>query len=295
VIVDGREILRRWDNTIRRRDNTIHLGGHTLRSASPSKSALAIVRQDAEIQAIRDHLSRILFGEEAADTFAGLGKRLQDLCEEFPTLSAVRGSRLPTYHKLAIVHEIAPAYFAMIVQSVRERFPQIADVDFDRLTRGRFTDVPALRVLEHGTDQWQSELGGTSGLTISSERLQAVLNLASVALWPDNAVILIDDFETSLGTYCLEPVMAAAADQDRNLQVILTSADPDVLQRIGRDRRKVVVWQGSIVTIDDNPEHSAEQARGTDIAVAPGIVERWQQAHNKTAITAGRAAESRAT
>jgi hypothetical protein len=75
----------------------------------------------------------------------------------------------------------------------------------------------------------------------------------------------------------------------------VTSADPDVLQRIGRDRRKVVVWQGSIVTIDDNPEHSAEQARGTNIAMAPGIVERWQQARNKTAITTGHPTESRDT
>jgi hypothetical protein len=288
LIVDGREVFGL-------RDNTFRLRGQTLRGVSPSRSALNITRQDAEVPAIRDHFSRILFGEEAADTFAALGKRLQDLCKDYPTISAVRNSRLPTYHKLATVHEIAPAFFAKIVQSVRERFPQIADIGFDRLTRGRFTDVPALRVLEHGTDQWQSELGGTSGLTISSERLQAVLNLASVALWPDHAVILIDDFETNLGTYCLEPVMAAAADRDRNLQVILTSADPDVMQRIGRDRRKVVLWQGSIITTDDDPEHSAQQARGTGISLAPGIVERWQQAHSRTAITTGRATESRAT
>jgi hypothetical protein len=157
----------------------------------------------------------------------------------------------------------------------------VDDIGFDRVDRSRFTDVPALRVLEKGTDQWLPES------KLPTDLLRALLSLAAVALWPDGGVILIDDFENTLGVHCLEPVLEAARDRARNLQIILTSNDPAVIQRIGRDRRKVVFWQGAVVTIDDAPEFDPGQEHPTGFSAAPGVTERWQRVREKTGITKG--------
>jgi hypothetical protein len=269
---------------IERRGRAVRLDGRAVTACSPSTSVMSLLRGEDALQPASDSFARVVFGEESGDTLANLARPLQELCSEYPSLQAVRMSNLPTYYKLAVVHENAPDFFRAIVRSVRERLPRVDDVGFDRVDRSRFTDVPALRVMEKGTDHWLPES------KLPTDLLRAVLNLAAVALWPDDAVVLIDEFETTLGVHCLEPVMEAARDPARNLQVILTSNDAAVIQRIGRDRRKVVIWQGAVVTIDDAPEFGASEPTPTAVATAPGVTERWQRVREKTAISRGRGA-----
>jgi hypothetical protein len=231
------------------------------------------------VQPASDSFAGVVFGEETGTTLELLAKPLAELCADYPSLAAVRLSNLPTYYKLAVVHETAPDAFQAIVRTIRERLPRVEDVGFDRVDRSRFTDVPALRYREKGTDQWLPES------KMPTDLLRSLLHLAAVALWPDHGVILIDDFENTFGLPCIEPVLAAARDPARNLQLILTSNDAEVMQRVGRERRKVVYWQGAVCTTDDTPEREDESEQPTSISMAPGVTERWRRVRDKTAIT----------
>jgi hypothetical protein len=266
---------------IDRRGESIQINGrHTDRHA-PSHSAVCLLGRELDVQPALDGLGRVRLSESAGDTFASLGKPMRELCREFPTLNAVRESNLPIYAKLAVVHENLPEVFRAIASRVRERFPQVEDIGFDRVDRSsRFTDLPALRLLEKGTSQWLPES------KITTDMLRNVLNLAAVALWPDDAVILIDDFETTLGAYCLDDVLAAARDESRRLQVVLTSDDPAVCNRIGRERRKVVGWQGDRVTADESLDFAFEPPPST--AVTAPTAGKGQRGRKKTDITTDR-------
>jgi hypothetical protein len=267
---------------IERRGRALRLDGRPVAACSPSTSAMSLLRGEEAVQPAADGFVGVVFGEDSGDTLGTLAKPLQELCAGYPSLHAVRQSDLPTYYKLAVVHENAPDAFQAIVRSIRERLPRVEDVGFDRVDRSRYTDVPALRVLEKGTDHW------LPASKLSTDLLRAVLNLAAVALWPDGAVILIDEFETTLGVHCLEPVLAAAADAGRNLQFILTSNDSEVIRRVSRDRRKIIIWQGAVVSIDDAPEFESAQAHTTGVTTAPGVTERWRRVREKTGITRSR-------
>jgi hypothetical protein len=276
------ETLRLNDRiVVERRGESIRVNGRYTDRHSPSHSALCLLGREADIQPAFDGLGRVVFSENTGDTLASLAKPLRALCNDFPTLTAIRDSNLPTYAKLAVVHENLPEVFSAIVRRVRERFPQVEDVGFDRVDRSsRFTDLPALRLLEKGTSQWLPES------KITTDMLRSVLNLAAVALWPEDAVILIDDFEASMGVCCLDDMLEAARDQGRNVQVVLTSDDPAVCSRIGRERRKVVSWQGDRVSADDPLEFDLETTPST--AVAAPVPGQGRRGRKKTDITADR-------
>jgi hypothetical protein len=278
--LDGRGVVQR-------RGESVQLNGRPTDRHSPSYSAISLLGREANVQPAFDGFGRIVFVEDPGDTLATLAKPLQKLCIDFPTLDAIRDSKLPTYAKLAVVQENLPEVFRAIVGRVRERLPQVEDLGFDRVDRSsRFTDLPALRLLERGTAQWLQES------KISTDLLHSVLNLAAVALWPDHAVILIDDFESSLGVYCLDHVLETARDTSRNLQVILTSDDPVVCNRIGRERRKIVGWQGTYVSVDDAVDYEFEPLAST--AVTAPVAGKGRRGRKKTDITTDRGNPKRA-
>jgi hypothetical protein len=264
---------------VERRGESVQLNGWPTDRHAPSYSALSLLGSEANVQPAYDGFGRIVFVEDPADTLASLAKPMRQMCIDFPTLNAIRDSSLPTYAKLAVVHENLPEVFRAIVGRVRERLPQVEDIGFDRVDRSsRFTDLPALRLLEKGTAQWLTES------KISTDLLHSVLNLAAVALWPDNAVILIDDFESGLGVYCIEHVLEAARDTSRNLQVILTSDDPVVCNAIGPERRKVVAWQGTYVSVDDALDFEFQSQAST--AMTSPMAGGGRRGRKKTDITA---------
>jgi hypothetical protein len=274
LTLNGRPLIERQGDSIR-------CNGRTLDDLkSSSQSVIALLQKVAEVRPAFEGLAAVVFCDDPADTLATLGKPLRELCNEFPTLPTIRASNLPTYAKFALVHENVPDVFRAIVRRVREHFPQIEDVGFDRVNRSRFTDVPALRLLEKGNDQWLGES------KVTSKMLRDLLNLAAVELWPDDAVILIDDFENNLGVHCLEPVLEAARDDGRSLQFILTSDDMPLINRIGRERRKVVGYQGPTVFADDAAEFDFTRPRSAAIATAPGVRGQARRGPKATDITA---------
>ena len=248
---------------VERKGDTLRCNGTTTFDHSPIRSLLQLLRHDAVVEPASDGFARVVRHDAPGDSLRTMGKPLGDLCATFPTLAAIRASNLPIYAKLALVHENAPGVFRDIVAHICKALPSVEDVGFDRVDRSRFTDVPSMRVLERGTERWLPES------KISTEMLRALLHVSSPTLWPDDGVVLIDDFETSLGISCLDQMLESIRDESRRLQYILTSRDPAVIERVGAERCKVVNWEGNVVSAE-SPLEPEGKPRATGIATAPG-------------------------
>jgi ABC-type bacteriocin/lantibiotic exporter with double-glycine peptidase domain len=70
-------------------------------------------------------------------------------------------------------------------------------------------------------------------------------------LCPDNSVILIDEFENSLGINCIDEVVFQMLASERDLQFIITSHHPYIINKIGYSYWKVVTRKGCVVTAID--------------------------------------------
>jgi predicted ATPase len=84
---------------------------------------------------------------------------------------------------------------------------------------------------------------------LSSGMLKTFWHLAEIYLSPRNSVILIDEFENSLGVNCLDSITEELTDSDHQLQFIITSHHPYVINNIRPSHWKIVTRQGGEVTV----------------------------------------------
>lgn len=77
------------------------------------------------------------------------------------------------------------------------------------------------------------------------------MHIAELYLCADHTVILIDEFENSLGINCINQVTQSILESGRNLQFIITSHHPYIINDMNFSHWKIVTRKGSIVTAID--------------------------------------------
>ncbi|MGD1715765.1 AAA family ATPase [Dapis sp. BLCC M172] len=83
---------------------------------------------------------------------------------------------------------------------------------------------------------------------ISSGMFKTLMYISELYLSPEGSVILIDEFEKSLGVNCLDSVTDLILENPR-LEFIITSHHPYIINNIGNKYWKIVTHQGNIITV----------------------------------------------
>lgn len=84
--------------------------------------------------------------------------------------------------------------------------------------------------------------------------LRTLIHIAELYLCADDTVILIDEFENSLGINCINQITHSILASERNLQFIITSHHPYIINDIGPSHWKIVTRKGGVVTAIDADE-----------------------------------------
>ena len=134
--------------------------------------------------------------------------------------------------------------FKEIVEDFKDIFPQVEEVRFELLED---IDAYELQIKERGT-------GWISMNEISSGMLKTLLHLAEIKLMADGYVILIDEFENSLGVNCIDTVAEDLLKPGRDLQYIITSHHPYIINNIEMKYWKVVMRDGTKVSTKNADE-----------------------------------------
>ncbi|MGB3265930.1 MAG: ATP-binding protein, partial [Microcoleus sp.] len=69
-----------------------------------------------------------------------------------------------------------------------------------------------------------------------------------------------DEFENSLGINCID-VVTDLIVENRNIQFILTSHHPYIINNIGMEHWKIVTRQGGVVTVKDAKDLNLGKSR----------------------------------
>jgi hypothetical protein len=222
-----------------------HAFNSVLPSAATATHPLGLVPGHAEsIQASIDDLRAVSTGKDAFQSFregwaqAGLS---------------------------ALAHGIL-----MVAYYIQEVFPeQFREVE--RLFTGMFTSVQAVKVLfprnvddpsqllqlslqEAGNARWipQSE--------ISSGMLRTLVHLFELHVAPAGSVVLIDELENGLGANCLPGLTRFMLSRMPDLQLILTSHHPCVINDVPVDAWKVVTRKAGRVCVKGARDIAAVQS-----------------------------------
>jgi predicted ATPase len=160
------------------------------------------------------------------------------------------------YIKLFLISHNNPDIFDKIKQKFIATFPQVEDVKIEavRYKNDRSHPLFPIQIKEKGVKDWIFQFNISSGMR------KTLIHISELYLSPQGTVILIDEFENSLGINCID-VVTDLLVENRNIQFILTSHHPYIINNIGMEHWKIVTRKGGVVTVIDAKDLNLGKSR----------------------------------
>jgi predicted ATPase len=219
---------------VQRNDSEILLRGQKTPKLSPFESVLNILSEEEGIAPAHKGFKQIIrsdFSNYRAHMFNPETRDFNKMLKDRVTLDEIQQSSLPSELKVALVHQCAPAVFDKIKEGFVGIFPQVEDIRFEAPKAGRlrpllFEEYPRLQIKERGVKGWIQEPNISSGM------YKTFMHLSEMFLWSVGTVVLIDEFENSLGVNCIDVLTEDLLQENRTLQFIVTSHHPYIINNI---------------------------------------------------------------
>jgi hypothetical protein len=214
---------------------------------SPSKSLLSLI-EDGQIQSLRDEFRDIV--ESTTDPKSQYSFILPVIKNRYSDLAAIRSGDFDALTRLALAYFNVPETFDLIKEDLTMLFPRLEDLKISlisksdiRIRMGDFPETPATDIVvsfkEYGTP-WLSHSDMSSGMW------KTLLLMSDIHLCSDGSVILIDEVENSLGVNCID-LIGDLVTPDRDVQYIVTSHHPYIINNIPISKWKIITRKGSVV------------------------------------------------
>ncbi len=260
IIKNQNEVL------VSRDQDTFIFKGEELPRLTKASSAISLLEAEDSIQPIYKVLKGFYFRERWEKVYFSIdsGVELPMPDEEFknrwlgncPTLGSMREDPDdPKLYRAYMLQEYYRTEFDQVKALFQEMFPQVIDIRLGAL--GEFSDalppqysrqdVLVLGIREEGIEKWILERRLSEGM------LRVLNYLFEITLAPSDSVIVIDEVENSLGINCL-PQLIEYFLRRADLQFILTSHHPYVINNIPVKYWKLVTRKGSEVTVKNASE-----------------------------------------
>ncbi|MDB9315844.1 AAA family ATPase [Spirulina sp. CS-785/01] len=215
---------------------------------SPYQSLIKILEEEDIIVPVKEGFDKIFFTdvESAVDRVWRLPVSLVKKYEN-SNFKTLKDSDLPALIKLSLVNKLFPTNFATIKEIFIEIFPTVEDIRIESLSLNELPiaipDANIVTIKEKQVSSWIRN--------ISSGMLKTLMYISQIYLSPDDGVILIDEFENSLGVNCMDSVTDLITEQN-NLQFILTSHHPYIINNISPMYWKIITREGGLVSGKDS-------------------------------------------
>jgi predicted ATPase len=230
--------------------------GKELPLLARSVSALKLL-DEPSIQGLRRGFAEHFLGmlEEPGVRTSVLNPELR--LKRYPTLESLRShAGLHPVLKAFALQENFPAQFDRVKQLFIDIFPSVEDVVVDRRDPQGSTLIRALlsfKLKERGVPSW------IEASDISSGMARTLVHLVNLTVAPAGTVVLIDEFENSLGVNCMGPLTDFILSRANDLQFIITSHHPYIINNIPKSYWKIVRRKGSTVRVTPASEIPALQ------------------------------------
>jgi hypothetical protein len=227
------------------------LNGHPIPKLDRAKSAIAVLKEDPAMEPLYAAFSRCIF--RALEGLPPHGFRfgsVDDQRQKYQSAADIGADfSLSLHGKAELLQEWFPDAFTAIKEAFQEAFPTIEKLkvhrrDYPKLTKEGASFI-TLAVRESGINEWIVFADMSSGM----QRYLSFLIHLSFA--PPGTVVLIDELESSLGVNCLPAVTRFLLSRAPDLQLILTSHHPYIIEQIPPSHWKIVTRKGSRVRVLD--------------------------------------------
>ena len=227
-----------------------------------TESAITLLSEENLIIPVLQAFRRLIFNFETAETQRFMLKadyddltQIINKLEEFSdkiNISRFKeiftGSLSLPVIKSFCLQKFLPDDFNEIKEYYIDVFSEVNDVrvSSERTSDGDFRLF--LEIQENGVEDWIPQQ------RISSGMFRTLIFLIEVITAPEESVILIDEFENSLGINCMAELTDFILDKSSDIQFILTSHHPYIINNIPWDNWQIVNKSGNKVRVRKAPD-----------------------------------------
>ncbi|MBE5230307.1 MAG: AAA family ATPase [Microcystis aeruginosa PMC 728.11] len=248
-------------------------------------SCIELFNQEEDVFPVRQEFNKMIFNPLKFNISSStLDKILRDY--EDTSLSELQSSQLPISDKLLITYKKYPDTFEIIKRKFLDIFPQVEDLKIESSEPSKLGDIgmlvsltpiflledlPRIQIKEKNSHVWIVEPNISSGM------IKSLMFLATIELSPDGSVILIDEFENSLGVNCLDTLTEDLLVNYRDLQFIITSHHPYIINNISPAYWKIVTRKGGVIQVHNAADFHISKTRQKAFIDLINVLEEFPQ------------------
>jgi ABC-type dipeptide/oligopeptide/nickel transport system ATPase component len=262
VKIISEKLIKNEEILINRRDGEILFDSKKTPKLSPYESVIELFEEEEIVIPVRESIDKIMLSDFEPDSFNGIWGMPASIFKQYQntSLASLRESGLPIPIKLAILYRALPQEFNRIKESFINIFPNVLDLQAGTVEDFHLPisflnimkDLTTISIKEKGIDNWVTNA--------SSGMRKTLMYISELYLLPESSLILIDEFENSLGINCLDSVMELITS-NRNSQFIITSHHPYIINNISPANWKIVTRHGSSVTVKNAKDFHISDSR----------------------------------
>ena len=245
------------DILIERSQEKIKFKNQEMPKLSSHQSMIYILNEESLIKEAYNDLNKI---EDSDYTIKNqmlnrllLNEPLQSLQEKYKTLEDIVNSSENIYVKLHLVYAKKLDVFNKIKSIFIDNFNQVEDMKIeilhDTYAQIDIFSYPSIFIKEKSVTKWIKDNRMSSGM------LKTFIHISKIYLSSPGTVILIDEFENSLGINCIDILTDDLIHENKNLQFIATSHHPYIINNIPYEYWKIVTRNGGHISIRDASDY----------------------------------------
>ncbi|MBD2627574.1 AAA family ATPase [Trichormus variabilis] len=251
------------ESLIERSQEKIFFQNKEMPKFSSHESMIYILREDSLIQEAYDALNKIEYHDHTRNRRFRIisNKPLHSLTNKYTTLENIVNSNediltklyLTYFHKLEVLDKIKSRFIDI--------FQQIEDIKIDIEFLGKnnqaetsFTYI-IIFIKEKSVPKWIKQNRMSSGM------LRTLIHISEIYLSNPGTVILIDEFENSLGINCIDILTDDLIHENKTLQFIATSHHPYIINNIPYEYWKIVTRKGGHISIRNASDYNLGKSK----------------------------------
>lgn len=225
---DGSEI-----EILYRSNSESRLDHKKLPKLKKTESAIVLLSEEESISPIAEAFKRFMFDELPQQALVFMSSDLNSFpiirgSSKSPRIQEFKESyaNAPTVIKGFFLQKLYPNEFDKVQTTYIEIFPNVQEIGVE-VTLGPGKEYSLLfQIKESGLENWISQNNISSGM------LRVLIYLIEILSAPEESVIVIDEFENSLGINCMPELTEFILERSPQLQFILTSHHPYIINSI---------------------------------------------------------------
>jgi len=242
-IFDEKIVMKHGDKEVplvERSENAFLLNGKEMPKLKKTESAITLLSEEPTIAPIYEAFKKIIFSQtRQREYFYPLNPEdliVEMSLEQFKEDSVQQASVVKAYQ----LAKFYPEAFSQLKMDFTDIFTSVEDIKVSIVPKKEGYEL-SFNIKEN--NEWVSQSRMSSGM------FRSLVHLVDLSLAPQGSVILIDEFENSLGINCMPELTDFVMSKAPLMQFILISHHPYIISKIPYKTWKLVRRKGGCVSV----------------------------------------------